>query len=337
MRRLATALLLAATLPPASGRAAEFAWPGRGTVRMAVPSDWAAGSKDVGEIGFAFRAAPESRAVVVQITLMAPPSGKPMRPDDVKKELERLVQPYLDGSVEKAFAPKPLPLSQGSGFFVQLTDASLVGKPPEPGNAKVMRNALAALSDGIRMIATIQFDDPGRREVAEAMALVSSIRVEPSGKGSAGASTNGPFEFTVPQSRVKVRVPDPKLRPDGPAGGERSYFKVSKSDPQLIVSGWLEPASAYKGLKEFWESERRSPAYAGAGAPTRVEQLRVGPWEIVAFDVVVPGGTSAHLRAERVQAGTWIDLHLSTTSARPAKTLREELMVALRSIEVVEK
>jgi len=141
----------------------------------------------------------------------------------------------------------------------------------------------------------------------------------------------------VPQSRVKVRVPDVGLRPDGPAGGERRYFKLSRSNPQLIVSGWLEPASAYKGLKEFWESESRSPAYAGAGEPTRVELLQVGSWEVVAFDVVVPGATSAHLRAERIQAGTWIDLHLSTTAARASTTLREELIIALRSIEVVEK
>ena len=66
--------------------------------------------------------------------------------------------------------------------------------------------------------------------------------------------------------------------------------------------------------------------------------LRNGPWEVVAYDVPVPaGGTSAHLRAERVQAGTWIDLHLSSTSVRPPATLRSELMTMLRQVEVVEK
>jgi hypothetical protein len=134
-----------------------------------------------------------------------------------------------------------------------------------------------------------------------------------------------------------VKVPDMGLRPDGPAGGEARYFKLSRTSPQLILSGWLEPASRYKGLRAFWDSESRSPAYAGAGAPTRVEMLQVGPWEVVAFDVVVPGGTSAHLRAERVQAGTWIDLHLSSTSTRAAAALREELVAALRTVEVVEK
>ena len=338
MRRFATALLFLATgLAPAGARAAEFAWPGRGTVRMTVPSSWAARSNDAGELGIAFRATPKTQGVVAQITLAALPADKSMRAEDVKKELEKMVQPYLDGSVEKAFAPKPLAVSQGSGWVVQLTDASLVGKAPEPGNFKTMRNALVALTDSILMIATIEFDDPARPEVAEAMSLLSSVRVELKAGGSAAASTNDAFEFSVPQSRVKVRVRDLGLRPDGSPDTERRYFKLSRSNPQFILSGWLEPASGYKGLKDFWESERRSPAYAGAGAPTRVELRQVGSWDVVAFDVVVPGGTSAHVRAERVQAGTWIDLHLSSTSARAPATLREELLAALRSIEVVEK
>jgi hypothetical protein len=339
MRRLATALLLTTTLVPAGARAAEFAWPGRGTVRMTVPASWTVSSGDAGELGVGFRAAPKAGAVVAQITLAALPPGKAVRADDVKKELEKLVQPYLDGTVERTFAPKPLTLSQGSGWVVQLTDASLVGKPPEPGNYKVMRNALAALGDGVLMIATIQFDDPSLPQVAEAMALLSSLRLEPNPGAKVAASTTGSFEFSVPQSRVTVRVPDLGLRPDGPIDLERRYFMLSRSNPQLIVSGWLEPASAYQGLKAFWESESRSPAYSGAGAPTRVELLRVGPWEVVAYDIPLPGGsgTSAHLRAERVQAGSWIDLHLSSTSSRAATALREDLVTALRAIEVVEK
>lgn len=42
---------------------------------------------------------------------------------------------------------------------------------------------------------------------------------------------------------------------------------------------------------------RTSPAYEGAGQPTNVALLKEGAWEVVAFDVPVPGGTSAHLRA----------------------------------------
>ena len=112
---------------------------------------------------------------------------------------------------------------------------------------------------------------------------------------------------------------------------------LQRREPSLILSGWLEPASAYKGLDEFWRSETSSPVYTGAGAPTRVEKLRIGAWEVVAFDVPVPGGTSAHLRAEQVKAGTWVDLHLSSTSGKAAPALREELLGVLRQVEVAEK
>jgi hypothetical protein len=334
MRRLATALLVATTLQPAGARAAEFAWPGRGTVRMTVPAGWNVKPID-SEKGIEFRASPRTDRAFAQFTLLPLPPGDELSAAEVRKELERLVKPYVAGSVEKKFAPKPLPVSRGSGWFVQLTDASRVGKPHDPDYSKMMRTGLAALGDGVLMATTVAFDDPAWPEVTEAMSLLASVRVEAKGDGSAAAP--GPFEFTVPQSRVTVKVPDLGLRPDEPPDVKRRYFKLSRENPQLILSGWLEPASAYKGLKDFWESERRSPAYAGAGAPTRVELTKVGAWEVVAFDVVVPGGTSAHVRAERVQAGTWIDLHLSSTGARAPATLREELVTALRSIEVVEK
>jgi hypothetical protein len=163
---------------------------------------------------------------------------------------------------------------------------------------------------------------------------------QPGRTAPAPSTPAGPFMFTVPESQVIVKVSDPSLRPDDAARTRQRYFKLERRDPMLILSGWLEPASSYKGLKEFWRSESRLPAYAGALAPTGVEMLRIGPWEVVAFDVPLPvpgGATQANVRAERVQAGTWIDLHLSTTSTRPSATLRAELLAALRQVEVVEK
>jgi hypothetical protein len=157
------------------------------------------------------------------------------------------------------------------------------------------------------------------------------------GTAQAPAAADAPFTFTLPPSQVIVKMSDTSLRPDETGSGP-NYFKLMRRDPLLIVSGWLEPAERYRGLKDFWESESRSPAYAGRLAPVRIEMIQRGPWEVVAYDVPLPGiGTSAHLRAERVQAGTWVDLHLSTTSAQPPDTLRAELLMALDGIAVVDK
>jgi hypothetical protein len=102
---------------------------------------------------------------------------------------------------------------------------------------------------------------------------------------------------------------------------------VTRREPLLIVSGWLEPAERYKGLDALWEAEKRSPVYAGPLAPTSVEMLREGAWEVIAYDVALPGGAQSNLRAERVMAGTLVDLHLSTA----------ELRAALRKVEIVQK
>jgi hypothetical protein len=340
MRLLANAFVLATGFSVAAVHAEAFDWPGHGTVRVVEPTGWGVRAQPTNEVGFYLIAQPQTAPVVnAQFSLIVSPSEQPLEVEEVKGRLEDMTRQFLDGSVEKAFDPKPLALSRGSGWVVQLTDASLAGKPAEPGNYKVMRNAMAVLDGGVMLIATIQFDDPSQPEVGKAMSLLSSLQFE-SGTGAAPAAPapGGPFTFTVPQSRVIVKVSDPSLRPDDAAPARPSYFKLTRRDPQLILSGWLEPASSYKGLKEFWQSESRSPAYAGALAPTRVEMLKTGPWDVIAFDVSVPGGgTSAHVRAERVQAGTWIDLHLSTTSARPPATLRAELLAVLRQVQVVEK
>jgi hypothetical protein len=175
------------------------------------------------------------------------------------------------------------------------------------------------------------------RHPMAAILLAASLLPARSIAAPAPPAASGAFDFTVPESRITVKIPAIGLRPDAVAAAGKRYFKLSRQEPQLIVSGWLEPASAYSGLEAFWASESKSPAYAGAGAPTRVQLLKAGAWEVVAFDIPAPGGTSAHLRAERVQAGTWIDLHLSSTSSRPAAALREELVAVLRAIEIVEK
>src|SRR5215510_2292630 len=340
MRLLATALVLVIGFAPAEVHAEAFDWPGYGTVSAAVPTGWSVHAQSTKNVEFYLIAEPQAGPVVnAQFSLIILPPEQPLKVEQVKSRLEDITRQFLDRSVEKVFDPKPLTLSRGSGWVVEFTDASLLGKPAEPGNYKVTRSALALLDDQVILIATILFDDPSLAEVGMAMSLLSSLRFERgTTHGQAAATSAGPFTFTVPQSRVVVKVSDPSLRLDDTASAGGNYFKLARSKPQLILSGWLEPAASYKGLKEFWHAESRSPAYAGALAPTRVEMFWIGPWEVVAFDVPIPGGgTSVHVRAERVQAGTWIDLHLSTTSMMPPAALRAELLAALRQIEVMEK
>src|SRR5215471_18348205 len=93
-------------------------------------------------------------------------------------------------------------------------------------------------------------------EVGTVMSLLPSLRFERGTTDVQASSTSGgPFTFTVPQSRIVVKVSDRSLRPDDAASAGRNHFKLARNDPQLILSGWLEPASSYKGLEEFWQAE----------------------------------------------------------------------------------
>ena len=67
--------------------------------------------------------------------------------------------------------------------------------------------------------------------------------------------------------------------------------------------------------------------------------LQEGAWEVVAFDVSLPGAIQSNLRAERVEDGTWVDLHLSTIAraATPSTKLRAELLATLRKVQVLKK
>ena len=55
------------------------------------------------------------------------------------------------------------------------------------------------------------------------------------------------------------------------------------------------------------------------------------------YDMALPGGSNSHLRAHWVQAGTWIDLHLSITSQRTSAENRALLKSVLKSIRVRQK
>lgn len=55
------------------------------------------------------------------------------------------------------------------------------------------------------------------------------------------------------------------------------------------------------------------------------------------YDMALPFGANSHIRAHWVQAGTWIDLHLSITTERTIDENRAVLKRVLKSISVKQK
>lgn len=150
----------------------------------------------------------------------------------------------------------------------------------------------------------------------------------------------GAYEMTVPASGLVVSIPRGALAP-GKIPPEKAddpdYFMLEDEAQNLIVSGWIVPAQGFSGIREFWESETAQWRAMGLPAPQAVSFARYSDWEAVIYDITFPSGSNTHIRAHWVQAGTWIDLHLSTTTYATPVENRAKLKSLLKSISVREK
>ncbi len=185
-------LLLLSLLAAGVLRAADHPWPGHGVLRIDAPEGWKVRAKPVEDFGFAFRAEPESgAAAILQITVVSLPPDKTVAVTELPDRLHESLAPFIEQSVEREFRPVRLKCRQGTGWYAELTDANLAGKPPVPNDYKVMRNALVALDERTMVIATMQFDDPAGPEAGAMLAIVCSLRLD-SGSGTSTVRAEAP-------------------------------------------------------------------------------------------------------------------------------------------------
>jgi len=150
------------------------------------------------------------------------------------------------------------------------------------------------------------------------------------------------YVLAVPVSRLEMTLPAGRLvQQAADIGGSTSsprYFQFSDPGQGLILSGWFEPASAFKGFAAFWEEEQEAWKKKGLPVPMNVSTGKVGPWETVFYEHQFrPGLLNSHVRAHLVQTGTWIDLHISVTAKESGEKNRATIESILQSIAVKEK
>ena len=149
------------------------------------------------------------------------------------------------------------------------------------------------------------------------------------------------FVLTVPVSRLEVTIPKGDLKvvraTHGGSTDNPRYFNLQGKDPRLIVTGWVEPDRDYRGIQNLWNGEVAAWKKRGDPEPKEVSFEKLGSWDAVVYDVAVGSFVNSHIRASWVQAGTWIDVHLSLTMERPTAELRRRLREELGSIRVAEK
>jgi hypothetical protein len=152
------------------------------------------------------------------------------------------------------------------------------------------------------------------------------------------AEKDSAYELSVPVSRLTLTIAKGQLLVQKSSAGSDSprYFTLGDREHALVVSGWFEPEQSFQSMDSFWAGEQRSLTQNGLQLQN-ISKERIGNWQVVLYDIALPGGRSFNMRAEFVQSGTWIDLHLSVTTNQSKADAQKVLRDTLNSIQVSEK
>ena len=151
---------------------------------------------------------------------------------------------------------------------------------------------------------------------------------------------SGEYVLAVPASRLVMSMPLEPLRLKannvGGATSNPRYFYFEDRAHEVRLSGWFEPASRFGGAQAFWDVSTESWERSGQPSPLDIERRKVGEWDATFYEMVSRGSTS-HVQAHWVEAGTWINLHGSVDAGGDAGKGRERLEALLKSIKVRQK
>ena len=165
-----------------------------------------------------------------------------------------------------------------------------------------------------------------------------------------GEDTSGTLVVTTLEDSIELSVPASRLSLIFPRGGlatvneartgaaaSSRYFHFADAQRGLVVSGWFEPAASYGGFEKFWMGELVAMKKNGVPLKKAPDVVKAGPWQAVAYDVDLPNGVMANVRAELISAGTWVDLHISVTGKGAPREAREQALQLLKSIVAKER
>jgi hypothetical protein len=146
------------------------------------------------------------------------------------------------------------------------------------------------------------------------------------------------YVLSVPVSQLIMVIPKGSLarriNASGGATENPRYFYFQDKERALIISGWFESSQGYSSFRKSWGEEKESWRVRHLPLPVNEKTFTAKGWEAVAYDIPFPNGENTHIRAHWVEAGTWIDLHLSMTSESRNSAIQEQLLAVLNGIQV---
>lgn len=152
------------------------------------------------------------------------------------------------------------------------------------------------------------------------------------------SEADGRYRFSVPASQLVMTTPRRgwSVKKNNIGGGTSSprYFYLENKADHYILSGWFEPDRLFKGVRQLWKEESEKQQKGGMPVAVNVTYAKFGGWDTVMYDYVIGKATSSHIRGHWVQSGTWIDVHISTTTEKTAAENRKNLKALLNDISV---
>jgi hypothetical protein len=269
-------------------------------------------------------------------------------PSDGKMQeaVQKMIELIKTQALESDIEIKDIHGSVDHGFYFSMTD-----RAPKKGEYRYLTQGVIQAGTLSILVTLMSNDESGVIERDTLEVLQSLVFDESRAAIDAAAQAGRPdalqivsnendYLLAVPVSRIALRIPKGKLNQEsnprgGAANSPRYFYLVDHSTP-LIISGWFEPAKLYKGVRKTWEGEVSEWKKNNIPLPMNESFGKVGPWDVIYYDVAKSDPTPTHLRAYLVQDGTWIDLHLSIGSSTSDEHSRDRLTELLRSIAVVE-
>lgn len=346
---LASILVLLSCLAVAEeSETKSYSLPNRGSIQLKVPKSWQSNIAQPPDnlpptIQLAPRSAPSFRVLITPLWAAKPGIVLP-GPVEMRRNVEQAAERARPQAVEKNLPIRELKGPSVVGYYFEATD-----RAPGPDEYRYMAQGMFRLGE-LLVTFTVLTNDDSRSVSGETIAMLENAVHVKDRSSSPSAAANPAREdaiqiiqrsndywLAVPVSRLAMSLPKGGLsRKNGPSNHPR-YFYFEDPALHLIVSGWFEPEQEFAGVKEVWSKDTRAWRRSGLPEPRGVSFTKIDKWDAVVYDMEVPGGTNAHIRAHWVQAGTWIDIHLSITSNESSQNARARLESLLKSIAVTEK
>lgn len=183
LKKLASSLAYG-PIRTSKGQGETVKLPDLGTAHLTPPAGWVMNNLLINDLsketttqhtlGFLSPTNPNATCIITFMKVPEPPKDRAALHDAVKNATDAMIE----SSVEKKAEIQDLKLKQGLGAVAPFTDASLVGKPMEPGNTKAIMSGIIVPKPKVLTIVSIFTDDPKGPEAKKMVEALETLTLE---------------------------------------------------------------------------------------------------------------------------------------------------------------